>query len=128
RLQEQRETRKMAVRLASYLVHRQHRASAPPFGPAHREAEALARDYAAEGGFVDWARQRLRAPLPFGPELNQAIHGILHVADEIRQQDDRRFATGLVQWIEAGRPSREVTPIDQVTRQFVAELLSGHRN
>jgi hypothetical protein len=122
----QRETRRMAVRLAAYLVHRAAGPPLPSLGAAYQAAVDLARDYSADGGYVDWCRQRLRSPLPFGVELNSACHAVLTAADALRRDDDRRFATGLVRWAEAGRPAAEVTPIDHVTRQLVAELLAAH--
>ena len=42
----------------------------------------------------------------------QNAPAILAAADALRRDDDRRFAQGLVQWAEAGRPATEVTPID----------------
>ena len=123
---EQRQTRKMAVRLAAYLVKR---AQEPPPAPgyAHQAAVDLASAHAAEGGFVDWCRARLRTPLPFGEQLNQAMYALLEAADEQRRKDNERFARALVQWYAAGRPSDEVLPIENLTRQFVQQLLVGNR-
>ncbi len=125
RTPEQRETRRMAARLAAYLVQRAGAPPAPKLAAAYQAAVDLARGFAAEGGYVDWCRQRLRAPLPFGAELNAACHAVLAAADALRRDDDRRFAAGLVRWAVAGRPATEVTPIDQVTRRLVAELIAG---
>ncbi len=125
RTDEQRETRRMAARLAAYLVRRAGAPAPPKLAAAYQAAVALAKDYTAEGGYVDWCRQRLRSPLPFGVELNTSCHAVLAAADALRRDDDRRFAAGLVLWAQAGRPTTEVTPIDQVTRQLVAELLAG---
>ncbi len=122
---EQCESRCMAARLAAYLVRRAGAPAPPKLAAAYQAAVDLASDYAVEGGYVDWCRQRLRAPLPFGVELNAACHAVLTAADALRREDDRRFAEGLVPWAKAGRPATEVTPIDQVTRQLVAELLAG---
>lgn len=123
RTEDQRETRLMAARLAGYLVKRSQE-PAPAAGYAYQPAIDLAHAYASEGGFVDWCRGRLRAPLPFHAELNAAIHRVLKASDELRRIDDQRFATAVVSWVEAGQPANEVSPIDAVTRQYVGELSS----
>ena len=123
RTEDQSETRLMAARLAGYLVKRQQEPT-PAAGYAYQPAIDLAQAYAAEGGFVDWCRGRLRAPLPFHAELNAAIHRVLKAADELRRADDQRFSTAVISWVEAGQPANEVSPIDAVTRQFVGELLA----
>jgi hypothetical protein len=125
RTAEQRETREMVVRLAGHLVARKLAPPPASTGAAYRRALDLAKDFAAQGGFVDWCRQRLRAPLPFGAELNHAVYAVLKAADALRREDNRQFAEGLVRWCEAGRPGTEVTPIEQATRQLAGELLSG---
>ena len=123
RTEDQRETRLMAARLAGYLVKRRQEPT-PAAGYAYQPAIDLAQAYAAEGGFVDWCRGRLRAPLPFHTDLNAAIHRVLKAADELRRADDQRFSTAVVSWVEAGQPSNEVSAVDAVTRQFVGELLA----
>ncbi len=120
---DQRETRLMAARLAGYLVQRQREPTPAP-GYACQPAIDLAQAYAAEGGFVDWCRGRLRAPLPFHDDLNAAVHRVLKAADALRRTDDQRFSAAVVSWVEAGRPAAEVSPIEAVTRQFVGELLA----
>ena len=125
RTADQRETRLMAVRLAAYLSKRAQE-PLPPAGYAHQPAIDLARDHACEGGFVDWCRGRLRAPLPHCDELNQALYRVLEAADSLRRQDDQRFATALVEWHLANRPGGDAVPIHRVTQQLVADLLQGH--
>jgi len=124
RTAEQRETRRMALRLSAWLVSRAQR-PAPGPGPKHQQALGLAESYAQEGGFVDWCRGRLRSPLPFHPELNGGVHATLKAADTVRRGDDEAFSEGLVHWLAAGRPATRVTPIDRATGQFVGELSSA---
>ncbi len=126
RSEEQRETRQMAVRLAAYLLERAQKLR-PGQVPVYQPAIDLATDYVAEGGLVDWCRGRLRGPLPFGNALNQAGHQVLRAADELRGADDRAFAEALIEWHAAGKPSNQVLPIENVTRQLVAGLMKGHQ-
>jgi hypothetical protein len=124
----QRESRHMALRLASYLVHRGTRPGPATTGAAYQAAIDLARQYAAEGGFVDWCRQRLRGTLAFGEPLDGAIRALVESADACRRDDDRQFAQGLLHWNSAGRPSTQVLSIDAVIGQLVEPLLGGHPN
>ncbi|MFC1610309.1 BREX-2 system phosphatase PglZ [Myxococcota bacterium] len=123
RNQDQRDTRRLAVRLASYLVSRATRPT-PAAGASYEPALRLAQDYAVEGGYVDWCRGRLRAPLPFGQDLNDAIHGVLRASDSQRREDNKRFATALLKWVEAGRPATDIVPIHSASRQFATDLVS----
>jgi len=126
RTEEQRETRQMAVRLAAYLVKRELE---PPPGPGtvYQRTVDLANEYAAEGGFVDWCRGRLRGPLPFHEALNQAIHKVLRAADKLRNADNKEFAGALIEWHAAGKPSNQVLPIENATRQLIADMVRGHQ-
>ena len=124
----QRESRRMALRLASYLVHRTTRPEQAASGAAYQQATQLARDYAAEGGFVDWCRQRLRGPLAMGEPLDGAIHAILKAADTRRTEDNRAFAQGLVHWHHATRPPNQVLSIETVMDRLVEPLLAGHHD
>ena len=128
RSERQRESRRMALRLASYLVHRKTRPGQAVAGAAYQTAIHLAREYASEGGFVDWCRQRLRGPLSFGEPLDGAVHAILEAADACRKEDNRAFAQGLIHWVNAARPSSQVLSIDAVIGQLVEPLLAGHPN
>ena len=122
---EARRARLMAVRLASWLVARKSQ-PALPSAPAHQAAVELATRFAAEGGYVDWCRQQLRRPLPFGDELSRAIHAVLAAADAARRQDDAVFSEGVIRWVEAGRPAHDVLPLSTLTRRLGADLLADH--
>jgi len=119
----ERESRRTAVRLATWLAERAQRPAPPMFAPAWQAGTDLAVRYAEEGGFVDWARGRLRAPTAFGTALDSAVRLVLEAADVTRHQDDERFAKGLVAWWEAKRPATQVTPIERATAQLVGEFL-----
>jgi hypothetical protein len=118
--------RQMAVRLVAYLVHRASASSQKAPGAEYQEALDLAETYAREGGFVDWARQRLRA----GSEgiLGQAYRRILSRVDDLRREDDKRFAEGLVAWHRAGQPSSQVLPLADCSKRLVAELLAESKD
>ncbi len=60
RRSEHVEGRKMAARLAAWLLGRRVRPPLAEHGTAWQAAIDLARRYAEEGGFLDWARQSLR--------------------------------------------------------------------
>lgn len=115
---------KMALRLGAYLAHRSEERARPTSGVAYQEALDLAEAYAREGGFVDWARQRLRGESD-GP-LTSAFVAVLGAVDELRAKDDQRFARGLVAWLKAGQATTQVVPIAAVTKSLVRPLLEGH--
>lgn len=114
----------MVLRLGRYLAHRQMALGRPTGGASHQEALDLAEEYSREGGFVDWARQRLRGETD-GP-LTPAFVAILEAVDALRVGDDERFARGLVAWLKAGQPTSQVLPIASVTKILVRPLLEGH--
>ncbi len=126
RAPDQRELRRMGARLAAWLVAHAQREEPPPGVPAWQLAVDLAREFAEEGGFVDWCRQRLRSPSSFGPTLKAGVHAVLDAADGMRARDNERFARGLVAWLAAGRPSGRVTPIGSTLQRFVGELRDAH--
>ena len=112
----------MARRLAAWLVVRNDRRWPVARGPLGK-LEALAGWYAQEGGFVDWARRRVRG-LGEG-RFGEGVRAVLSKVDELRTQQDREFADALPKWLEAGRPERRVLPIDKVLERFAANLLRG---
>ena len=116
--------RKMALRLAAFLADYAAqptlRASMVDYGPAIAAAEWYARD----GGFVDWARRKLR-PVREGP-LAEAFGALVAAADEIRHKKDEAFGRGLPAWLEHDKPSAEIIPIEKATHKLVAGFLDGH--
>jgi hypothetical protein len=117
--------RKMAARLAAWLLARRMRPGPAPHGTPWQAAVELARRYAEEGGFVDWARQCLRGMRGGGPALQTAVRGLCAAVDAEVRADDERFAKAYVAWVDAGKPSNEVLPIEHVTKRVVAQFLRG---
>lgn len=104
----------MATRLARWLGRRREPASAD-FG-------ALASDYAREGSFVDWARGDLSlGGVP--ASLAEALGLLRARADEIREEENRRFAEALARWLESGATTP--LPIERVLDEVVAPLAGG---
>ncbi len=116
----------MAVRLLGYRLIRPNLGSSGQLGPAYEEMQLLAEDYAAQGAFVDYARRAARGGS--ADELGVAIGKVVVAVDAQRDDDDRRFAQGLVSWVAAGRKSDRVVPIDEALSRFGAALLTeDHR-
>jgi hypothetical protein len=127
RFPEERETNTvkralMAVRLLAWLVARTDRRTEGQAAP-HAEAVALGAWYAAEGGYVDWARNFARGSGAGG--FGQGVQAVVEAADAVRQTLDERFARGLAAWVEAKRPASDVVPIDQALKRVAAPFLKG---
>lgn len=125
RRSEHVEARKMAARLSAWLLARRVRPQLAEHGTAWQAAVDLARRYAEEGGFLDWARQSLRGMRGAGDALMAAVRRLYGAVDAVARADDQRFAKGYVSWVEAGKPSSEVLPIEHVTKRVVAQFLKG---
>lgn len=110
----------MAVRLLAWLAARPDRALEGGKAP-YADAEVLGRWYAEEGGFVDLARRWARgnADGAFG----RGVQAVVEAADRARTELDRRFSRALYAWVEAGRPSSQVIPIDQAARRIAVRFL-----
>jgi hypothetical protein len=125
RRSEHIEARKMAARLSAWLLARRVRPRLAEHGTAWQPAVDLARRYAEEGGFLDWARQALRGMRGGGEALMAAVRKLSEVVDAEARADDQRFAKAYVAWVDAGKPSSEVLPIEHVTKRVVAQFLKG---
>lgn len=125
RRSEHVEARKMAARLAAWLLARRVRPQLAEYGTAWQPAIDLAKRYAEEGGFLDWARQSLRGMRGAGEELMAAVRRLSESVDVVARADDQRFAKAYVSWVDAGKPSSEVLPIEHVTKRVVAQFLKG---
>ena len=122
---EESETRtvrrgEMALRLLAWLVARPDRRLERGL-PAYAEVEALGRWYAEEGGYVDWARRTARGPQ--GSPFDRGVAAVVRAADAARTALDRTFARALAAWVEAGRPSQRVLPIDQAVSRLAVRFL-----
>ncbi len=116
------ERAEMAVRLLGWLAVRPDRdivRSATPY----TEVECLGRWYAAEGGFVDWARRWARGEA--GSPLAAGIMAVVAAADRERVALDLAFARALPGWLEARRPASQCVPIDQAVARIAGPFLDG---
>ncbi|MEP7124755.1 MAG: BREX-2 system phosphatase PglZ [Byssovorax sp.] len=113
----------MAVRLTAWLAARPDRDLQGPPTP-HGDAELLARWYAAEGGYVDWARRGARGTAEDG--FGKGANAVVEAADTARQELDRRFATALSRWVDAGSPASQVMPIDQAVKRIAVRFLDDN--
>jgi hypothetical protein len=125
RRSEHVQARKMAARLSVWLLARKVRPQLAEYGTPWQAAIDLARRYSEEGGFLDWARQSLRGMRGAGDELMVAVRRLYNAVDAIARADDQRFARAYVAWVDAGKPSGEVLPIEHVTKRVVAQFLKG---
>jgi hypothetical protein len=125
RRSEHVEARKMAERLAAWLLGRRVRPQLAEHGTPWQPAVDLARRYAEEGGFLDWARQSLRGMRGAGEPLMSAVRQLSAAVDAVARADDQRFATAYVAWVEARKPLVGVLPIEHVTKSVVAQFLKG---
>ncbi|MGD0679087.1 MAG: BREX-2 system phosphatase PglZ [Polyangiaceae bacterium] len=112
----------MAVKLLAWLVARPDR-ELRGGNSVYADVERLARWYAAEGGFVDWARRRARGSgeRAFG----EGVNAVVAAADAVRVEIDRTFARALPRWIEAGKPATQVLPIESAVDHFVCRFLAA---
>jgi hypothetical protein len=117
------ERAEMAVRLASWLALRTDRALERSPTP-YAEAECLATWYAAEGGYVDWARRWARGG--GSGELFLGITQVLVAVDRARAELDRTFAASLPAYLEARRPADRCIPIDQAIDRIAGRFLKDN--
>ncbi|MBI4602633.1 MAG: BREX-2 system phosphatase PglZ, partial [Planctomycetes bacterium] len=106
----------MALRLARWLSSRVGREA-----PAWRSLEEAARDYAGEGGFVDWARHVLSTSEPVR-ELSEAYGKLRARVTQLRERQNEAFGLLLRDWTAAGSRSTELVPVEEVLDQVVAPL------
>jgi len=112
----------MAVKLLAWLVARPDRE--PRGGSSvYADVERLARWYAAEGGFVDWARRRARGSDASG--FGNGVNAVVKAADAARTELDRAFARALPRWLESGKPATQVLPIESAVDHFVCKFLAA---
>jgi hypothetical protein len=125
RRSEHIEARKMAARLSAWLLARRVRPELAEHGTPWLPAIELAQRYTEEGGFLDWARQSLRGIRGAGDALLAAVRQLCGAVEAVARADDQRFSKAYVSWVEAGKPSNEVLPIEHVTKRVVAQFLKG---
>ena len=96
-----------------------------PTGTRWQPAVDLARAYAEEGGYVEWARQQLRALRGADESVLAAARALEAAAAAALREDHRAFAEAYVSWVEAGKPSSTATPIEDLGKQVIAPFLKG---
>lgn len=117
---EEIERVEMALRLATWLVVYHEQPVEAPLS-SHEDAERLGQWYVKDGGYIDWARRRARA-LHTGA-IAVGVSAVVAAADRLRQALDERFASALADWITAGRPSKNIVPIDAALKRVAVRFL-----
>lgn len=112
----------MAVRLLAWLASKPADIAVAGHHD-YADAEALGAWYADQGGYVDMARRRARGD--GGDAFGAGVQAVVEAADAVRDALDARFAKALGAWVEAGRPSEQVLPIDQAVKRVAVRFLSG---
>lgn len=105
------ERAEMALRLISWLKT----ASPPESGAGIPE---LMEFFHREGGFLDWARNRLRETDVSKP-LQEAFAGILAQVDGLLLMAEKAFAERLSEWTKTGQQSGRVIPIEDLLSKVV---------
>jgi len=104
----------MAIRLARWLANQLVAVPTPSATLAD-----LARQYASDGGFVDWARQVLRGGEP-NPELAAAFTRLVNRVTDFRQLQNQSFATALNERFTPGSSDSGLIPVENILTQIVA--------
>lgn len=110
----------MALRLAGWIGSRRSAGAKKP--GSFRDA-ALA--YRAEGGFADWARTRVWDGDTSQP-LAEAYARLAQKADELRESENRQFATLLVGWLESGSHDESIQGVEVVLDHRIVPLAKAH--
>ena len=103
----------MAIRLARWLAEQ----STAPSDKAS-SLSALARSYAADGGYVDWARQVLRGG-EANKDLARAFARLVERVTEIREAENLCFAKALVEQQASGDVGSGLIPVERIIEQVV---------
>src|SRR5205823_2212498 len=98
----------MAIRLARWLADQNAGCQAIP-----SNLLAIARDYAGDGGFVDWARQVLRGGEP-NKDLAAAFVRLVDRVTELREAENLRFGRAVSDQRAAGDAASGLIPIEQM--------------
>jgi hypothetical protein len=105
----------MALRLARWLADRH---GAAPQGAGG--LLAMAQEYAADTGFVDWTRQVLRGGEP-NKDLAAAFGRLVDRVTEIREADNFRFGQALLQQRALGDSASGLMPVEQILEHVVVQ-------
>lgn len=120
RPEDHRGARRNLARVALWLASRENTSSP---GTRWQPAVDLARQYAEDGGYVEWARQQLRGLRGADEALLSAARGLELAAASALRDDHRAFAEAYVSWAEAGKPSASAIPIEDLGKQVIVPFL-----
>lgn len=115
---ERLEAVEAARRLARWIDAREARKPGTTFF-------ALCRDYVDSSSFVDSARERL-AIAESVSDLAHAYRALLARVSELRDEENRIFATEMVKWCAAPGPSLSEIPVESVLQKVVVPIAQGH--
>jgi hypothetical protein len=105
----------MALRLSRWLAEREAEPKEIP-----TTLEESAKRFAADGALVDWARQALR-----GGEANQELSAsytkLVERATELRETENRQFASLLVEQTVDAPGHGTIIPVEHIVEQVVAK-------
>ncbi len=106
----------MAIRLCRWQLR----------GPATVTADfpAVAGDYHLDGAFVDWARRHLFHG-DSHPQLTRAYREILAPVDALREEQNKRFGSALVEWTRRGENA--LFRVEDLIPEVVAPLAKKQR-
>lgn len=92
--------------------------------PIPPDFAGLAAEYHQDGGFVDWARRHLFHG-DSHPQLTRAYRETLAPVDTLREQQNQRFGTALVEWTLRGGDG--LFTVEDLIPQVVAPLAKKQR-
>lgn len=104
----------MACRLIRWLQTTEMRGSKDAF-------DAMVVDYHRNGGFIDWARNRLKET-DESPEVQKAYDAILKRVEERAENFEEAFALQLQDWTRSEHQSKRFTLIENVLGEVVTPL------
>lgn len=84
----------------------------------------MVEEYRLDGGFVDWARRHLFHG-DSHPQLTRAYRELLGPVDNVREEQNQRFANALVEWTRRG--GNEVFTVEDLIPQIVAPIARKQR-
>lgn len=104
----------MACRLIRYLQTNDAGLVGNPF-------DRMVVQYHQEGGFLDWARNRLKET-DESPKVQKAYDAILEKVDEIAEAFEKNFALQLKDWTRNEQRSEKVVLIEDVLKEIVTPV------
>lgn len=105
----------MALRLARWLANQNAGGRT-----AASSMAAIARRYAADGGFVDWARRVLRGGEP-NKDLAAAYVRLVDRVTELREAENATFGQALAAERAGGDAGSGLVPVEEVLERIVAK-------